>query len=132
MAGVGREENTGNVRSVGSELRHWDQAGDIANCDEAPYVDGSVDTVADCCAKKRAVSRYRHGGHTFVFLRHELMAALILPKVPDADIAASIAGNELALVRVNNHIVNCDAVGVIALDVTAAGIPDFDGSCNSV
>ncbi len=55
------------------------------------------------------------------------MAAFVLAEIPDAYVSAAIAGDEFALVGVDNDIVDGNAVGVVALDVAAAGIPDFDG-----
>ena len=54
------------------------------------------------------------------------MRALVLREVPDADVAAAVAGDELALVRVDDDVVDGGAVGVVALDVAGAGVPDFD------
>lgn len=64
------------------------------------------------------------------------MGAFILAQIPNPDIAASITRDQLALVRVDDHVVDgsdmCDqvsrgsAVDVIALDAACSCIPDFD------
>ena len=54
------------------------------------------------------------------------MATLVLAEVPYTDVTASIAGDELALVRMNDNIIDWNAVGVVSLDVTSTCIPDFD------
>jgi hypothetical protein len=79
-------------------------------------------------ADHTAVRRDRDGCNAHVVLGDELVAALVLAKVPDAHVAAAVTANELALVRVNDYIVDGDAVGVVALHIAAAGIPDLDGA----
>jgi hypothetical protein len=56
------------------------------------------------------------------------VTAFILAQIPDPDIAASIATNQLALVRVYNHIINRNAMCVIPLDISTPGVPDLDGA----
>jgi hypothetical protein len=68
------------------------------------------------------------GRNAHVVLGNELVAALVLAKIPDAHVAAAVTANELALVRVDDYIVDGDAVGVVALDVAAARVPDLDGA----
>jgi hypothetical protein len=54
------------------------------------------------------------------------VAAFVLAEIPDADVAAAVAGDEFALVWVDHYVVYGDAMGIVALDVAAAGIPNFD------
>lgn len=132
VADIGRQEDAGDVGAMGAELGDGDEACDVADGDETPDVDGAVDAVADCGAEERAVGGDGDGGDALVFFRYELVAAFVLAEVPNADVAASIAGDELALVWVDDDVVHGDAMGVVALDVAAAGVPDLDGPCSPV
>ena len=55
------------------------------------------------------------------------MRAFVLAEVPDAHVAAAVAADELALVRVDDDVVDRHAVGVVALDIATARVPDLDG-----
>ena len=128
VADVRGEEHAGDVGAVGAELGDGDEAGDVADGDETPDVDGAVDAVADGGAEEGAVGGDGDGGDALVLFRDELVAALVLAEVPDADVAAAVAGDELALVGVDDDVVDGDAVGVVSLDVAAACVPDFHGA----
>lgn len=54
------------------------------------------------------------------------MTALVLSQVPDPHIPSPITANQLPLVRVNNHIIHRDAMGIVPLHIAAARIPDLD------
>lgn len=56
------------------------------------------------------------------------MRALVLSQVPDPHITAAIATDELALVRVDDNVVDREAagVGVVPLHRCRARIPDLD------
>lgn len=64
------------------------------------------------------------------------MRTFILAQIPDSNIPASITGDQLSLVRVDDHIVDGSDMGdqvsrrsgmdVIALDAARSCIPDFD------
>jgi hypothetical protein len=54
------------------------------------------------------------------------VTALILAQIPDPHIAPAITANELALVRMNNYIVDGRAVRVVPLDAARARIPYLD------
>jgi hypothetical protein len=56
------------------------------------------------------------------------VAALVLSEVPDAHVSSAVAANKLALVGVNDHIVDWHTVGVVALYVTAPRVPDLDSA----
>lgn len=53
------------------------------------------------CNEAAAVAGQRHGSHRHVLLWHKLVAAAILPKVPELDRAILIARGKLALVVVD-------------------------------
>lgn len=54
------------------------------------------------------------------------MGALVFAQVPYADVAAAVAGDEFPLVRVDDDVVDGEAVVVVALHARAAGVPDLD------
>ena len=56
------------------------------------------------------------------------MRALVLAEIPDAHVAAAVARYQLALVRVDDDVVDGGAVGVVALNGAGADIPDLDGA----
>lgn len=84
--------------------------------------------VADCSAEERAVGCDGYGGDRFVVFGNELVAAFVLAKVPDANVAAPVAGDELALVRMDYDVVDGDSMRVVALDVPTTRVPDLDGA----
>lgn len=62
------------------------------------------------------------------------MTALVLAEVPDPNIATTVTRNELALVGMDDHIVDGEAMSVVTLDATKTSIPDLDraifGACD--
>lgn len=56
------------------------------------------------------------------------MRAVVLSEVPDPNIAAAIAANDLALVWVYDNIVDRTAMIVASLDSPTAGLPDLNGA----
>jgi hypothetical protein len=72
------------------------------------------------------VAGYGDAGYAHVVFGDQLVAALVLAQIPDAHIAAAVAADQLALIRVDHDVVDRHAVGVVPLDVTAAGVPDLD------
>jgi hypothetical protein len=56
------------------------------------------------------------------------VTALVLSEVPDAHVSSAVAANELALVGVDDHIVDWHTVGIVALHVAAPRIPDLDSA----
>jgi hypothetical protein len=113
---------------VGFEAADRDERCDVADGDETPDEDGAIDGGGDGGAEERAVSSDGDGGDGFVFFWHELVAAFVLAEIPNAYVAAAVAGDQLALIGVDYDVVDGDAVRVVALDVAGAGIPDFDGA----
>lgn len=56
------------------------------------------------------------------------MRAVILGQVPDSDTSTTIAADDLALVRVDNYVIDWAAVAVAALNSAAAGLPNLDSA----
>ncbi|KAJ8106163.1 hypothetical protein OPT61_g9722 [Boeremia exigua] len=88
---------------------------------------------ASCCtygvvpgAHHAAVAGNGDTGDRYVVLWDQLVAALVLAEVPDAHIAAAVAADQLALVGVDDDVVDGDAVGIVALDIATAGVPNLD------
>ena len=89
-------------------------------------------------AEQSAITCDGDTGHRHVFFRDELMRTFILAQVPDAHVARAIAGNQLALVGMDDDIVDGrdvrkdvadgGAVGVVALDTAGARVPDLHGA----
>jgi len=78
-------------------------------------------------AKHRAITGHRDACDRDVIFWNELVRALVLSKVPDANITSSVAADELSLIGVNHHVVHRGAVTVVALDTAAPRVPDLDG-----
>lgn len=51
-----------------------------------------------------------------------------LAQVPDTDHTGVVTTDELALVRMNDHIIDRSPVNVIPLQATSTGIPNLHGS----
>lgn len=77
-------------------------------------------------AKERSVSGDGHTGDGDVIFRNELVRAFVLAEIPDPDIAAAVTADELALVGVDDDVVDGAAVRVIALHRRRARVPDLD------
>jgi hypothetical protein len=137
VADVGGEEDAGDVGSMGSELAYGDDGGGVVALDHAPDIDvalavllallswvGSVQTHSIVpCAHHAAVRSHRHTGNADIVLGNQLVAALVLTQVPDAHVPASVTANQLALVRMDHHVVDRHAVGVVPLHVSAPCVP---------
>lgn len=63
-----------------------------------------------------------------VFLRLQLVNALALTQVPDANHAPAITTNQFSLVGVDDDVIDRELVSVVALKAATADIPDFDGA----
>lgn len=72
------------------------------------------------------IRRHRHARDADVVFGYQLVAALVLAQIPDPDIAAPVAANQLALVRMDHHVVHGHAVRVVPLHIAAACVPDLD------
>jgi hypothetical protein len=80
------------------------------------------------CAQHGAIAGNSDRGHRDVVLGDELVATLILTQVPHAHGAGAVAADQLALVRVNDDVVDSAAVVVIPLHTAAPRVPDLDGA----
>lgn len=56
------------------------------------------------------------------------MRAVVLAKIPDAHASAAVAADDLALVGVDDNVVDRMAVGVGALHSAGARLPDLNGA----
>ena len=56
------------------------------------------------------------------------MSTFVLAEVPDPHISTTVTRDELALVGMDDHIVDRAAVRVVALDGTSTSIPDLDSA----
>ena len=54
------------------------------------------------------------------------MTALVLRKIPNSDTAISVAADELALIRVYDHIVHRTSMPVVPLHSRTLCVPDLD------
>ena len=79
-------------------------------------------------AKQRSVASHGDARDGDVLLGDELVGAVILSEIPDADTAATVAADNLALVGMDDDVVGGAAVVVAALDGAATGLPDLDGA----
>ena len=84
------------------------------------------DIVSSC--KKIAITADRDTGDRDLPVRRQVVGALILGQIPEPNAAGTVAADDLALVRMDNHIVYRGTVAVTALDVAGADIPDLDGA----
>ena len=78
--------------------------------------------------QKRPIGSYRDAVDSDFFFRDKLVGAFILAQIPDAHTSGTVAGNKLALVRVDHHIRHRASMMIIALNGSGARIPYFDGS----
>jgi hypothetical protein len=78
--------------------------------------------------QQRAVARDGDARDAHVFFRDELVRALVLAQVPDADGASAVTADELALVRVDDDVIDGGAVVVVALNGAGADVPYLDGA----
>jgi hypothetical protein len=77
-------------------------------------------------AKQRAVTSDGYTSDAHILLGDELVRALVLAQVPDANRAGAVAADELALVRVDDDVVDGGAVVVVTLDGARADVPYLD------
>lgn len=74
-------------------------------------------------AEKRSVGGYCDACDGDVFLGDELVRAFVLAQVPDPHVAAPVTADELALVWVDDDVVDGVAVGVVPLHGGCACVP---------
>jgi hypothetical protein len=80
------------------------------------------------CTHHTAITRDRHTSDADIILGNQLVRALILAQIPDANIPSTITTNQLPLIRMDDHIIDRNTVRVVPLHVAAARIPDLDGA----
>ena len=56
------------------------------------------------------------------------MGAFAFAEIPDADVAAAVAADQLTLIRVDDYIVDRMSVLVVALDLTRSCVPNSYGA----
>lgn len=78
--------------------------------------------------EQRTVARNGDARDRNVLLGKKLMCACILREVPYPHAARTIAADDLALIRMNHHIIHRRPVIVAALNGAGFGFPDFDRS----
>lgn len=78
-------------------------------------------------AQHAAITSDSYASHAHVVLGNQLVRALVLTQVPDANISSTVTADQLALIWMDNHIIDRNAVCVISLYVPAPGVPDLDG-----
>ena len=79
-------------------------------------------------AQQSSIARHGYARHSNVFLRNELVTTLVLAEIPDPNISTTVTRNELALVGMDDHIVDGEAMRVVTLDATKTSIPDLDSA----
>lgn len=80
------------------------------------------------CAEQSAVARDCDAGDRHVLLGDQLMRACVLGQVPKPDAPCSVAANDLALVRVDYHVVGRGAMVIAPLYCASPCLPDLDGA----
>lgn len=75
------------------------------------------------CAKDGAITSHSNTCDRDIVFGYELMTALVLTQVPYSYIASTIAADELALVWMDDYIVDRNAMTVVALNSASTSIP---------
>ena len=79
-------------------------------------------------AKQRSITGNAYTENRSVLLRNQLMSTNALTQVPDADHAGVVTTDELSLVGMDYHIIDCSPVDVVPLQTTSTSIPDLNSS----
>lgn len=66
--------------------------------------------------------------HADVVLGYQLVRALVLAQVPNPHVSSAITADQLALIRMNDHVVDGHSVRIVALHIATPGIPDLYGA----
>ena len=143
LADVWREENTGDVFVVSLELGDWHELGYISRLEHTPNVDVSLCICISPMSFRRTVGgthgvvpshqhttvgRNAHTADRDVVFGNQLVSALILSQIPDANVSCLVAANQFSLVGMDHYIVDRRVVLIIALNLACASIPNLDGS----
>jgi len=122
---VWREEDTGDVVLVCGEVCDWDEGGLFAVLNEVPDV--NIARIG-ACAERRAITCNGNASNRNILLRNELMGAVVLGKIPNANAASTITSNDLALVWMDDYIRDRRAMGIASLNRATPGLPDLNSS----
>lgn len=79
-------------------------------------------------AKQRSVTGDANTENRSVLLRDQLMSTDALAQVPDTDHTGVVTTDELALVGMNDYIIDRSSVNVVPLQATSTSIPDLHSS----
>lgn len=125
LLGIGREQDSRNVLFVGVEVGYGLEVGAVKGLDEGPDEDVAIVVGR---AQQGTVSRHCDTRHAHILLRNQLMTAIVLGQIPDLDTTRAVAADDLALVRVDDHIVGGAAMVVAALNGAGTCFPDLDSA----
>lgn len=81
-----------------------------------------------CGAQQGTVASDRNARYRHILLGNQLMGAVILSQVPDADTTSPVAADNLSLIRVNHDVVGGASVIIAPLDGAGACFPDLDSA----
>jgi hypothetical protein len=79
-------------------------------------------------AQQRSIGSDTDTCNGAVFLGLQLVNALALTQVPDANHATTITTDQFSLVGVDDDVIDGELVSVVALKAAAANVPDLDGA----
>jgi hypothetical protein len=79
-------------------------------------------------AQKRSITSNADTQNRSIILGDQLVGTNTFAQVPDSNHSKVVTTDQLALVGVNDNIVDGCAVDIVALQATGASIPDFHGS----
>lgn len=80
------------------------------------------------CADHAAIRRDCYAGYADVVLGNKLVRAFVLTQIPYAHISPTVTADKLALIGVDDHIVNRNTMGIVPLHIPAPRIPDLNGT----
>ncbi len=143
---VGGEEDARDVFFVGAELSDGDEGGLFAVLHEVPDVDIALLCISlampdiknvqngkrtmaysiGASAQGRSIACHRDARNRNILFGNQLMRACILSQVPNPDTASAVAADDLALVGMDDYIVDRTTVVIAPLDAAAASLPDLD------
>jgi hypothetical protein len=78
-------------------------------------------------AHHATVRRHCYAGYANIVLWYELVRTFVLAKIPYAHITPAVTADKLALIGVDDHIVDGNTMGIVPLHIPAPRIPDLDG-----
>jgi hypothetical protein len=136
---VGGQEHAGYVLGMGFEMCYRHKLGFFAVLEEVPDIDASLGDVSKTplenrdgtyrvcsSAKSRSVTSNSNAWYWDIFLRNELVRAVVLSKIPNANTAATVTADNFALIWVDHHIIDWASMRIAALYRTTPRLPDLD------